>query len=89
MTDLQVRDWYVESSKELRSFKPIRDADSELKFTDLLKHIYHRHRYVLCSGRKQLCCCNADLLHVNAASGRAKLAIHWISSPLHLYSMAI
>ena len=42
---MQVRDWYVESFKELRNFKPIRDAESELKFTGLLRHIYHRHRY--------------------------------------------
>lgn len=34
----------MESFKELREFKPIRDAESELKFTELLKHIYHRHR---------------------------------------------
>ena len=37
----------MESFKELREFKPIRDAESELKFTELLKHIYHRHRQVL------------------------------------------
>jgi hypothetical protein len=42
--NVQVRDWYVESFKELRNFKPIRDAESELKFTSLLRHIYHRHR---------------------------------------------
>ena len=36
----------MESFKELRQFKPIRDLDSELKFTELLKHIYHRHRHV-------------------------------------------
>ena len=41
---MQVRDWYVESFQELRNFKPIRDAESELKFTHLLRHIYHRHR---------------------------------------------
>ncbi len=35
----------MESFKELRNFKPIRDAESELKFTGLLRHIYHRHRY--------------------------------------------
>ena len=34
----------MESFKELRNFKPIRDAESELKFTHLLRHIYHRHR---------------------------------------------
>ena len=44
ITCMQVRDWYVESFKELRNFKPIRDAESELKFTHLLRHIYHRHR---------------------------------------------
>lgn len=44
---LKVRDWYVESFKELRNFKPIRDAESELKFTHLLRHIYHRHRNVV------------------------------------------
>ncbi|CAL5220332.1 g2325 [Coccomyxa viridis] len=44
---LKVRDWYVESFKELREFKPIRDAESELKFTGLLRHIYHRHRNVV------------------------------------------
>ena len=44
ITPVQVRDWYVESFKELRNFRPIRDAENELKFTDLLKHIYHRHR---------------------------------------------
>ena len=42
--NVQVRDWYVESFKELRNFKPIRDAESELRFTSLLRHIYHRHR---------------------------------------------
>ena len=36
----------MESFKELRNFRPIKDAESELKFTDLLKHIYHRHRCV-------------------------------------------
>ena len=44
MHAVQVRDWYVESFKELRNFRPIRDAESELQFTSLLKHIYHRHR---------------------------------------------
>ena len=44
MNHMQVRDWYVESFKELRDFKPIRDAETELKFTHLLRHIYHRHR---------------------------------------------
>lgn len=33
----QVRDWYVDSFKELRSFPEVRDAETELKFTSLLK----------------------------------------------------
>lgn len=55
--NVQVRDWYVESFKELRNFKPIRDAESELKFTSLLRHIYHRHRCRLGLARapEQLC----------------------------------
>ena len=44
---LKVRDWYVESFKELRSFTKIRDASDELQFTGLLKHIYTRHRNVV------------------------------------------
>lgn len=44
---MQVRDWYVESFKELRSFPRVRDAQDELKFTGLLKHIYHRHKNVV------------------------------------------
>lgn len=40
----QVRDWYVESFKNLRSFPAIRDSSDELKFTDLLKQIYQRHQ---------------------------------------------
>lgn len=41
---VQVRDWYVESFAELRSFPPIKDAVDEAKFTELLKQIYQRHR---------------------------------------------
>ncbi len=33
----QVRDWYVDSFKELRQFPEIRDTQTELKFTQLLK----------------------------------------------------
>jgi hypothetical protein len=44
---LQVRDWYVESFKELRTFPHIRDANDELKFTELLRHIYRRHANVV------------------------------------------
>lgn len=44
---LQVRDWYVESFKELRTFPRIRDAGDEVKFTELLRHIYRRHANVV------------------------------------------
>jgi pyruvate dehydrogenase kinase 2/3/4 len=44
---LKVRDWYVESFKELRGFPKIRDAADEQHFTGLLKHIYTRHRNVV------------------------------------------
>lgn len=44
---MQVRDWYVESFKELRTFPHIRDANDELKFTELLRHIYRRHANVV------------------------------------------
>lgn len=44
---LQVRDWYVESFKDLRDFPTIKDDNDEQKFTELLKHIYHRHRHVV------------------------------------------
>lgn len=44
---LKVRDWYVESFKELRHYPLIRDPDDEIKFTDLLRHIYRRHANVV------------------------------------------
>ncbi|KAK9845210.1 hypothetical protein WJX81_000109 [Elliptochloris bilobata] len=44
---LKVRDWYVDSFKELRRFPAVKDTADELHFTDLLKHIYHRHRNVV------------------------------------------
>ncbi len=44
---IQVRDWYVESFKDLREFPAIKDNNDEQKFTDLLRHIYHRHRHVV------------------------------------------
>ena len=43
----QVRDWYVESFRDLREFPAIKDNNDEQKFTDLLRHIYHRHRHVV------------------------------------------
>ncbi|KXZ46186.1 hypothetical protein GPECTOR_46g255 [Gonium pectorale] len=40
---LQVRDWYVDSFRDLRAFPPVRDAADELKFTEMLRHVYRRH----------------------------------------------
>ncbi|KAL4439458.1 hypothetical protein ABPG77_008787 [Micractinium sp. CCAP 211/92] len=44
---LKVRDWYVESFRELRGFPKVRDASDELQFTRLLQHIYRRHTNVV------------------------------------------
>jgi hypothetical protein len=41
--DRQVRDWYVESFRDLRSFPSIKDGSDELKFTEMLRHIYRRY----------------------------------------------
>jgi hypothetical protein len=46
-----VRNWYVDSFKELRRFPAVKDTADELHFTELLKHIYHRHR---CAARRRL-----------------------------------
>lgn len=42
-----MRDWYVESFKDLRTFPHIKDAIDEVKFTELLRHIYRRHANVV------------------------------------------
>ena len=44
---LQVRDWYVESFRELKALPPIKDTADELRFTGLLKSIYQRHAHVV------------------------------------------
>jgi pyruvate dehydrogenase kinase 2/3/4 len=44
---VKVRDWYVESFRDLRHFPPIKDTSDERKFTEMLKHVYHRHRNVV------------------------------------------
>eukprot|EP00798_Chlamydomonas_sp_ICE-L_P031808 gene31808-7007_t len=44
---LKVRDWYVESFKDLRNFPAIKDASDELKFTEVLRGIYRRHANVV------------------------------------------
>lgn len=73
---LQVRDWYVESFRELRSFPKVRDASDELQFTRLLQHIYRRHTNVVpvmamgvagaCFCR---CCCSCPISAPGAAPG--------------------
>jgi pyruvate dehydrogenase kinase 2/3/4 len=40
---VKVRDMYVQSFSNIRSFPRIKDAADEQKFTDLLKGIYNRH----------------------------------------------
>jgi hypothetical protein len=45
--DLQVRDWYVESFRELKSAPPIKDMTDEDKFTKLLEKIFQRHAHVV------------------------------------------
>lgn len=44
---LDVRDWYVESFRELRSFPTIESMEDEEKFTNLLKRIMSRHENVV------------------------------------------
>jgi hypothetical protein len=38
-----VRDWYVESFRELRAFPGIKNGAEEAAFSDLLRNIYRRH----------------------------------------------
>eukprot|EP00271_Cylindrocystis_brebissonii_P012068 TRINITY_DN3013_c0_g1_i2.p1 TRINITY_DN3013_c0_g1~~TRINITY_DN3013_c0_g1_i2.p1 ORF type:complete len:240 (+),score=42.30 TRINITY_DN3013_c0_g1_i2:565-1284(+) len=44
---LKVRDWYVDSFKDLRSFPEIKDAQDELRFTELIHQIKMRHNNVM------------------------------------------
>ena len=58
---LKVRDWYVESFKELRGFPKVKDASDEVELTKVLNHIYTRHRNVvpvmaMGVAGKALCC---------------------------------
>ena len=46
-TPPQVRDWYVESFRELRAFPPIKDMEMEGKFTELITRIMARHNNVV------------------------------------------
>ncbi|KIZ05852.1 pyruvate dehydrogenase kinase [Monoraphidium neglectum] len=44
---LKVRDWYVESFRELRAFPGIKNGAEEAAFSDLLRNIYRRHGLVM------------------------------------------
>mmetsp|Transcript_8969 Transcript_8969/g.30255 ORF Transcript_8969/g.30255 Transcript_8969/m.30255 type:complete len:484 (+) Transcript_8969:181-1632(+) len=44
---LDVRDWYVESFTELRTFPPVETMEDEEKFTNMLKRIMTRHENVV------------------------------------------
>lgn len=44
---LKVRDWYLDSFRDLRSFPDIKDANDEKDFTEMLKAIKVRHKNVV------------------------------------------
>lgn len=43
----QVRDWYVTSFKDLRSFPEIQDMEDERRFTSLIASVKARHNEVM------------------------------------------
>lgn len=43
----QVRDWYVASFKDLRSFPEIQDMEDEARFTNLISRVKARHNEVM------------------------------------------
>ncbi|KAI8561970.1 hypothetical protein RHMOL_Rhmol04G0382200 [Rhododendron molle] len=44
---LKVRDWYLDSFRDLRSFSEIKDTSDELEFTQMIKMIKVRHNNVV------------------------------------------
>ncbi len=80
-----MRDWYVDSFRELREFPEIRDGGAEQQFTSLLRGIYSRHRNVvpvMAMGVAQL---KQELSHGVAPPTFAPLSLHArtsISSPM-------
>ena len=44
---LQVRDWYLDSFRDLRTFPEIKDKNDELEFTRMIKMIKVRHNHVV------------------------------------------
>ena len=43
----KVRDWYLDSFKDIRSFPEIKDTNDELEFTNMIKMIKVRHNNVV------------------------------------------
>lgn len=43
----QVRDWYLDSFRDLRTFPEIKDSNDELTFTQMIKMIKVRHNNVV------------------------------------------
>lgn len=43
----QVRDWYLDSFRDLRTFPEIKDSNDELAFTQMIKMIKVRHNNVV------------------------------------------
>lgn len=43
----KVRDWYLDSFRDLRSFQEIKDTSDELAFTEMIKMIKVRHNNVV------------------------------------------
>lgn len=44
---MQVRDWYLDSFRDLRSFPDIKDSNDEKEFTNMIKAIKVRHNNVV------------------------------------------
>ena len=44
---LKVRDWYLESFRDIRSFPDVKDSNDELAFTQMIKMIKVRHNNVV------------------------------------------
>lgn len=47
MVYIQVRDWYLDSFRDLRTFPDIKDMKDEKKFTHMIKAVKVRHNNVV------------------------------------------
>lgn len=77
----QVRDWYVDSFRELRQFPEIKDGTAEQQFTSLLRGIYSRHRNVVPVMAMGVAELKKELSHGTHPAHSCK--------PLHLYSARV